>query len=105
AGSMAGPHANRVCQSYGSAPSRPRERACVSRAVDDPPESAPPAGYTRTGRPDPGTVRASHPSRRITAGKVNHHPFALASFFSKLLVPLREFYGHPFGAVDEHQLA
>src|SRR5438477_12211273 len=36
-------------------------------------------------RPDPGTVRASHPSRRITAGKVNHHPFALASFFSKLL--------------------
>jgi len=25
------------------------------------------------------------PSRRITAGKVNHHPFALASFFSKLL--------------------
>src|SRR5438270_12630797 len=85
---MAGPHANRVCQSYGSAPSRPRERACVSRAVDDPPESAPPAGYTRTGRPDPGTVRASHPSRRITAGKVNHHPFALASFFSKLLVHL-----------------
>jgi hypothetical protein len=27
------------------------------------------------------------PSRRITAGKVNHHPFALASFFSKLLEP------------------
>src|SRR5438445_8069662 len=58
---MAGPPANRVCQSYGSAPSRPRERACVSRAADDPPESAPPAECTRKGRPDPGTVRASHP--------------------------------------------
>src|SRR5262249_31863099 len=82
---MAGPHANRVCQSYGSAPARPRERACVSRAADDPPEFAPPAGCTRKGRPDPGTDRASSPSRRITPGKVNHHPFALASFFSKLL--------------------
>src|SRR5262249_25830777 len=85
---MAGPHANRVCQSYGSAPARPRERACVSRAADDPPEFAPPAGCTRKGRPDPGTDRASSPSRRITPGKVNHHPFALASFFSKLLEPI-----------------
>src|SRR5262249_14021578 len=82
---MAGPHANRVCQSYGSAPSRPRERACVSHAADDPPESAPPAGCTRKSLPDPGTDRASSPSRRITPGKVNHRPFALASFFSKLL--------------------
>ena len=57
----------------------------VSHAADDPPESAPPAGCTRTGRPDPETVRASSPSRRIISGKVNHHPFALASFFSKLL--------------------
>jgi hypothetical protein len=32
-----------------SAPSRPRERACVSRAADDPPESAPPAECTRKG--------------------------------------------------------
>jgi hypothetical protein len=32
-----------------------------------------------------GTDRASSPSRRITPGKVNHRPFALASFFSKLL--------------------
>src|SRR5437016_13221907 len=47
--------------------------------------SAPPAGCTRKSRPDPGIDRASSPSRRITAGKVNHRPFALASFFSKLL--------------------
>src|SRR5204862_7139 len=71
--------------SYGSAPATPRERVYVSRAADDPPESAPPAGCTRKSRPDPGIDRASSPSRRITAGKVNHRPFALASFFSKLL--------------------
>src|SRR5207244_8256716 len=82
---MAGPPANRVRQSYGSAPATPRERAYVSRAAADPPESAPPAGCTRKSRPDPGIDRASSPSRRITAGKVNHRPFALASFFSKLL--------------------
>src|SRR5207244_8353616 len=82
---MAGPPANRVRQSYGSAPATPRERVYVSRAADDPPESAPPAGCTRKSRPDPGIDRASSPSRRITAGKVNHRPFALASFFSKLL--------------------
>src|SRR5262249_41379857 len=55
-----------------SCESRPRERAFVSRAAGDPPESAPPAGCTRKGRPDPGTDRASSPSRRITPGKVNH---------------------------------
>src|SRR5439155_20745443 len=85
AGSMAGPPANRVRQSYGSAPATPRERVYVSRAADDPPESAPPAGCTRKIRPDPAIDRASSPSRRITSGKVNHRPFALASFFSKLL--------------------
>src|SRR6184192_849594 len=87
---MAGPPANRVRQSYGSAPATPRERVYVSRAADDPPESAPPAGCTRKSRPDPGIDRASSPSRRITAGKVNHRPFALASFFSKLLEHLLE---------------
>src|SRR5436305_14117960 len=86
---MAGPPANRVRQSYGSAPATPRERVYVSRAADDPPESAPPAGCTRKSRPDPGIDRASSPSRRITAGKVNHRPFALASFFSKLLGRVR----------------
>src|SRR5436305_14017237 len=86
---MAGPPANRVRQSYGSAPATPRDRVYVSRAADDPPESAPPAGCTRKSRPDPGIDRASSPSRRITAGKVNHRPFALASFFSKLLGRLR----------------
>src|SRR5947207_15823107 len=87
---MAGPPANRVRQSYGSAPATPRERVYVSRAADDPPESAPPAGCTRKSRPDPGIDRASSPSRRITAGKVNHRPFALASFFSKLLGHLQQ---------------
>src|SRR5438046_1800886 len=59
AGSMAGPPANRVRQSYGSAPATPRERVYVSRAADDPPESAPPAGCTRKSRPDPGIDRVS----------------------------------------------